>query len=371
MSDDTPLGRRLKAEIRESGNISVERFMRVCLHDPEYGYYRRHDILGARGDFVTAPEISQVFGELIGLWCAAVWQQLGRPASLSVVEFGPGRGTLMADALRAARSVPGFAEALKVHLVDVSARLRDVQAETLKSHSISIAPDWPGHDDLAPGPVIVLGNEFIDALPIDQFVFHDDAWRLRCVGLDESGAFEFVAAEGSYRAIDVAGQPAEGDVFEISAGGAELSRYLSALALKGRPLVGLLIDYGHTMSGFGDTLQGVRAHRHVSPFSRPGETDLSTQVDFAALARALCGIGLGLGQTVVERVTTQAEFLGALGIVERASRLMAANPQRAGDIEVQVARLLAPNGMGTRFKVIGVRHGLAQPLPGFPMSIAA
>jgi NADH dehydrogenase [ubiquinone] 1 alpha subcomplex assembly factor 7 len=365
--DDTPLALQLKAEIRAGGSISVERFMRACLYDPEHGYYARRDVLGATGDFVTAPEISQVFGELIGLWCAAVWQQMGSPPRVSLIEFGPGRGTLMADALRAARLLPAFADALTVHLVEVSEKLRAVQAKTLEAYgAISIAPDWPEHDDLAPGPVIVIGNEFIDALPIDQFVFHAGAWRLRSVGLDDSGAFSFVPAQGSYPNIAAKLPPQEGDVFETSAAGGELSRYLGRLIMKGRRVAALLIDYGHMASAFGDTLQGVRGHRHASPLTRPGETDLSTQVDFAALGLVLRGAGFGMGNTVVEPVTTQAEFLGSLGVVERASRLMAANPARAADIEASVARLLAPTGMGTRFKVLGMRNGLDRPLPGFP-----
>lgn len=364
---DTPLTHKLRAEIEASPSrsISVERYMRLCLYDPEHGYYSRSDILGTTGDFITAPEISQVFGELIGLWCGAVWQQIGSPSMLSLVEFGPGRGTLMADILRVAQRVPGFAPALRVHLVETSPRLAAIQTLTLKSHTdVVIASDWPAPEDLAPGPVILIGNEFVDALPIDQFVFQNGAWRLRGVALTDDGGFTFVAGDGTYPGIATSATPCDGDVLETSSAGHALSRYISGLVLKQRPVAALFIDYGHTETTFGDTLQGVRDHHHVSPFTRPGETDLSSQVDFAALGRALQASGFGLGTTVVEPLTTQAEFLGRLGIVERASRLMAANPDRAGDIEAGVARLLAPNGMGTRFKVIALRSGIATALPG-------
>lgn len=365
MSGNSPLVARLKAEIRANGPISVARYMQACLYDPEYGYYSRGDIFGARGDFVTAPEISQVFGELIGLWCAAVWQSMGSPSRLSLVEFGPGRGTLMADALRAARRVPGCYDALSVHLVEASETLREVQATTLRGHDkVAIASAWPTADDLGDGGVVALGNEFVDACPIEQFVFCDGAWRLRMVGLDAAGDFVFEAGKGAYPNIDAGVAPRDGDVFEVSMVAAELGRYLGALALT-RPVAALLIDYGHVSTGVGDTLQGVRGHRHVPALSGAGETDLSTQVDFAALGLALGGTAArGLG-AVVEPVTTQAEFFGTLGIVERASRLMAANPSRASEIEAAVARLIAPNGMGTRFKVLGYRSGFAGPLPGF------
>jgi NADH dehydrogenase [ubiquinone] 1 alpha subcomplex assembly factor 7 len=272
----------------------------------------------------------------------------------------------MADALRVARRVPGFYDALAVHLVETASRLAATQAETLRDHpGVTISAQWPQSTQLAAGPVIVLANEFVDACPVEQFVFHDGTWRLRLIGLDAAGDFTFVAGKGTYPEFDIGLTPSEGDVFEVSDVAADLSRYLAKLALD-RPVAALFIDYGHTAPAFGDTLQGVRAHTHVPPLTMPGETDLSTQVDFAALSRALRSAPARVLDAVVEPVTTQAEFLGTIGIVERASRLMAANPASAGAIEVAIARLMAPGGMGTRFKVLGYRCGIPGPLPGFP-----
>lgn len=360
-ADGTLLAQRLKALIGARGSVSVEYFMDACLNDARDGYYRRGGMLGAKGDFVTAPEISQAFGELIGLWCAVVWQAMGQPRIVNLVELGPGRGTLMADALRAAKSVPGFAEALRVHLVEVSAPLRAEQREALKDwQNVVVSEDWPEPDTSEPAPLIAIGNEFLDALPIEQFVFREGSFCVRGVGLDDEGDFAFVTGAGGFSAPGVDVAPAEGDVFEACGAFYDIADRLDAYVQSGCAVAALFVDYGHTTSGYGDTLQGVRQHRYVSPLATPGENDLTAQVDFAALGRALEGPGL-----VVEPAVTQAEFLGSLGIMQRASKLMAANPAKAGEIEAGVARLMAPNGMGTRFKVLGARSADLPPLPGF------
>jgi NADH dehydrogenase [ubiquinone] 1 alpha subcomplex assembly factor 7 len=245
--------------------------------------------------------------------------------------------------------------------VETSTALQAQQADLLKSHPrISCGADWPEPESLEPGGVIVLGNEFLDALPVEQFVFHDGAWRVRCVGLDGNGDFAFVAAGGAFNGVGIDLTPAEGDVFEACGGVHDVAHFLSQHAQAGCPVAALFVDYGHGAPGFGDTLQGVKAHRHVSPFEAAGDTDLSAQVDFATAARVIEGDALA-----VEPLTTQGEFLGALGIMERASKLMAANPQHAAQIEAGVARLMAPNGMGTRFKVLGARSTMLAALPGF------
>jgi NADH dehydrogenase [ubiquinone] 1 alpha subcomplex assembly factor 7 len=363
---DTPLGRKIKERIRREGPIGVAAYMETCLLDPEYGYYIRQPALGAGGDFVTAPEISQVFGELIGLWCAVVWQQMGSPARLDLVELGPGRGTLMRDALRAARIVPGFREALAVHLVDSSATLHGVQRATLadcgvplRFHSDACMLSDPSRMD--EGACIVVANEFLDAAPIAQFARQDGQWCPRYVTLDETDAFCFTTMPTADRALitlpdDLS--PLEGDIYEMST--------IHAVAahewLRGRagfgPLAALFIDYGHAATGFGDTLQGVKGQAYVSPFHAPGETDLSAQVDFQRLASDCRDAGLA-----VDGPVPQAEFLGRLGIVERASRLMSANPGKAGAIETGVQRLMAPTGMGSRFLALGVRSPGLAPLP--------
>jgi SAM-dependent MidA family methyltransferase len=353
----TPLAQKLVQRIARDGPIGIADYIEACLHDPEHGYYRRQPAIGRAGDFVTAPEISQVFGELIGLWCAVIWQQMGSPQRLHLIELGPGRGTLMRDALRATRLVPAFNAALTVTLVESNPTLERVQRETLAGESAPIT--WKRTIPAVDIPAIVIANEFVDTLAADQWVFRGGAWRMRCVGVDAAGALAFV--DGPPVAGDVLAPelppPAEGCIFQPAA--AALADLANALVTAGEPCAGLLIDYGHDRPSFGDTLQAVAAHRYIDPLAAPGEADLSLQVDFAALAAVLHDAGL-----VSEGPVAQGEFLGRLGIVERASRLMAGNPAKAAEIEAAVARLIAPHGMGTRFHVLGFRSPALPPLPG-------
>lgn len=365
---ETPLAQKLRTRIRSEGPMGVAEFMAACLTDPDHGYYRRMPAIGADGDFVTAPEISQVFGELIGLWCAVVWQQMGAPSRLNLVELGPGRGTLMRDALRAAAVVPQFRVASAVHLVESNATLRAMQAETLagcgvpvRHHDDAVAALAERNGILADGPVLVIANEFLDALPIAQLQFAGGRWRARRVALGpDDGLFFAPGPEGVAPDVlpDVR-KPQERDVLEVCDGHRVLAEALSACAAAA-PLAALFIDYGHAATGFGDTLQGVQGQTHVSPFHAPGETDLSAQVDFESFGRACVAAGLA-----VDGPVPQAVFLGRLGIVERASRLMAQNPDKAGTIEAGVQRLMAPVGMGSRFLAVGVRSPGLPSLPGF------
>jgi SAM-dependent MidA family methyltransferase len=335
----TPLAVKISEHIRSHGPILVADYMRACLFDAEHGYYVTQPAIGHAGDFVTAPEISQVFGELIGLWCAVVWQSMGSPERVHLVELGPGRGTLMHDALRAARLVPPFFAALDVHLVETSRHLRQVQRARLADAGTSIG--W--HHDLATvpaGPAIFVGNEFLDTFPVTQMVGD----QVRRVGIDASGRLVF--------------EPANGPIQEQQ-NHAQFTQVLGERAASAA-LAGLLIDYGHLQSAPGETLQAVRAHKPEHPLCSPGEADLTVQVDFAAFASDARGQGL-----TVDGPISQGEFLGRLGIVERASRLMSANPAKAGDIELAVARLMAPHGMGSRFKALGLRSAGLPPLPGF------
>ncbi len=354
---DTPLARKLKERILREGPITVAQYMQACLHDPEHGYYRKAPAIGAGGDFITAPEISQVFGELIGLWCAVVWQQMGQPAKLNLVELGPGRGTLMRDALRAARSAPSFRDALTVHLVDSSETLRAAQEAALADIDLPLhfhaepSEVLMMRSKIAEEPTIVIANEFLDALPIEQLEFRGSSWQARTIGY-VGERLDFLAGVKSASAPEAHPkdmEPSEGDILEVCAGHDD---YAEALAAKSKtaPLAALFVDYGHMTTGLGDTLQGVAGQRFVSPFFAPGETDLSAHVDFEQFAEACRGAGLATDGPI-----TQAEFLGALGIMERASRLMAANPAKAAAIEAGVARLMSPTGMGSRFKAIGIR----------------
>ena len=381
---DTPLARKLKERLRERNFLAMSSFVDSCLNDEEHGYYQTRDVIGRTGDFTTAPEISQIFGELIGLWCAVVWQQMGSPANLTLVELGPGRGTLMKDALRATAMVPGFHDALSIVLVEHSARLRAAQSRALAESRCPI--DWMDDyrhlfDSNAVSPdraAILIANEFFDALPSSTLACHhrwdedrdQNIWLAKGIALDGDRLAECAttcphAIEGSL------GGPGDeqarrrnarfpdarpGDIYieqDFSPCAEVLSRFDCAAAL--------VIDYGHTEPTLGDTLQAVRNHHFEHPLTSPGEADLSYQVGFGEMAETLQGQGLA-----VDGPVTQAEFLGALGLAERASRLMAANPARAHDIETAALRLVAPNAMGTRFKALGVRSPGLPALPGLP-----
>ncbi len=354
---DTPLLLKLRERIRRNGPLSLDAYMQACIGDPEHGYWRQRDTIGAAGDFVTAPEISQIFGELIGLWCVVTWQQLGSPKPVRLIELGPGRGTLMRDALRAARKVPGFLEAATVHLVEISSALREAQREMLAT-----LPDLPSitwHeaiDGVPEGPAIIVANEFLDALPIRQLVHVDGAWHERVVGLDAQDALTFADGEKVAGPARAPTQPEPGAIIEVREGEELL---LAELAARHGPLVALFIDYGPAVATVGDTLQAVRRHGYVDPLPAPGTADLTAHVLFAELARKAQAAGLAADGPV-----TQAEFLGRLGIAERATRLMAANPAKAAQIEAGVQRLMAPTGMGQLFKVLAVRsRTLPAPVP--------
>lgn len=358
-ADDAPadarLRRRLIEAIGRDGPLRLDRFMHVCLADPEAGYWQRTASIGAQGDFITAPEISQVFGELVGLWCAVVWQAMGEPAPLRLVELGPGRGTLMRDLLRTlARAAPKLHAAARVHLVETSAPLRATQAQLLGPLSPH-APAWHATvQEVADGPAIVVANEFLDALPIRQLVRAGGAWRERVVDCDAGGNLVFALGAQAADPPDLSA--AEGDIAEVREGEDTL---LAALASRPGPLAALFVDYGPAQDAFGDTLQAMRRHAYVDPLAQPGASDLTAHVHFAALARKARACGLAADGPI-----TQAEFLGALGHAPRTSRLMAANPREAAAIELAAQRLVAPTGMGSLFKVLCVRTpSLATPPP--------
>jgi len=341
------------------GPMPVDRFMQTCLNDPVRGYRQKSQTIGADGDFVTAPEISQVFGELIGLWCAVAWEGMGRPAPLRLVELGPGRGTLMRDALRAAKAQPRFLEAATVHMIEISPPLRRSQRRLLlpQSEAMERAPSITWHDafdEVPAGATIVIANEFLDALPIRQLVHHDGALRERVVEAASGGGLRFAAGPK----VDYASEtPPQGAIVELRAGEEEL---FAALAARAAPLLALFLDYGPAGASFGDTLQAVRSHAYCDPLAEPGKADLTAHVQFGTLAGKARTAGLA-----VEGPITQAEFLGRLGIVERTARLMATNPHRAGEIETATQRLVSPTGMGQLFKAMAVRSPGLPPPPAF------
>jgi NADH dehydrogenase [ubiquinone] 1 alpha subcomplex assembly factor 7 len=363
-SPPTPLAAEIARLIRLDGPLSVERYMALCLGHPQHGYYITRDPLGRTGDFTTAPEISQMFGELLGLWAAGVWDAMGRPASVRLVELGPGRGTLMRDALRAVgAALPAFRAAASVHLVETSPVLRGAQEAALAGAGAS----WHAHVDAVPdGAAIVFANEFFDALPVRQYRRGARGWHERQVVIADS------VPDGPERlAFAYAGEPTRG-VDASAPEGAILTYPAAALALV-RGLAGrlardggalLAIDYGEGHAGTADTLQAVARHRFADPLAAPGEADLTTQVDFGALARAAAAAG-----TPAHGPTTQRDFLLALGLADRAERLRArATPAQAAGIEAAVARLTddTPRGMGRLFKVLGLAGRGLDHLPGLP-----
>lgn len=357
---DTPLARELKDLIAAEGPIPVSRYMALCLGHPRHGYYMAREPFGAAGDFVTAPEISQVFGELIGAWVAGTWEAMGRPSPLRLVELGPGRGTLMADMARAARAMRGLADALDIHLVETAPRLRERQRQTLAD--AGIAASW--HDDLAAvpaGATLLVANEFLDALPIRQLVMTEHGWRERVVGLDTGGALAFGLAPDPVPPTLVP-EPlraaARGSVFELCPAFEGLAATLAARAAAA-PLAALFIDYGHLASAHGDTLQAVKAHAFTDPLAEPGLADLTAHVDFAAFARAAGAAGLALGPPV-----TQRELLFRLGLAARAEALARSNPDAFETIRAGAERLVdpAPAAMGALFKAMLVHSPGLRPL---------
>lgn len=378
---ETSLASKLKERLRRGETITVGGYMEACLLDPEFGYYRTRAAIGRSGDFITAPEISQVFGELIGLWAAVVWQQMGEPHRVRLIEVGPGRGTLMRDALRAVQRVPAFKAALSVELVEPNPLLCALQRDVLAGAGVAVSFRQEPFvaADAAGGPAILIANEYLDCLSVEHAVTLRDPTTgetvrgLRTIALGIDDRLEFgVVGMGT---DSTAGIPCVHPNAESAGTGfvalAPIREYRDLRPLfdglwrahLGHPFAGLFIDYGYAESGTGETLQAVRNHRYEDALTSPGEADLTAEVDFDDLRRTASGAGFG-----VDGPVTQGEFLGALGIIERASRLMAANPAMASQIEVDIARLMAPGGMGTRFKALGIRSPDLPPLPGFPTS---
>lgn len=345
------LANKLAEHIRETGPMTVADFMAACLHDPAHGYYATRPLLGGAGaDFLTAPEASQMFGELIGLWCAHEWDELGKPA-LNLIELGPGRGVLMQDALRATSRIEGFHEAANVVFIETSAPLRDEQAER--------APDaeWAhALEDAPPGPSFIIANEFLDCLPIRQFVRVEDGWREKLVGLNDEDALTFgLSALLPADDDDVR----EGAVREI-APGLDALIYEVERRLHASPGRALFIDYGYVAPEGADTLQALKRHQKVDPLETPGEADLTAHVDFSRVAHLAREAGLQ-----VHGPMQQGRFLQALGIDVRVDMLTRANPSHAPRVARELKRLTHADEMGALFKVICLSSPNLPPPAGF------
>ena len=355
---------RLRERIAQGGPISVAAFMTQALFDPSEGFYATKDPIGAGADFITAPEISQMFGELIGLWIAQSWLDLGKPDPLQLVELGPGRGTMLADALRACRAVPGLLPAIQVTLIEASAALKAVQAATLGPSGAQIR--WIDRlENVPPGPSIIVGNEFLDCLPLRQAIRRDGRWHERLIGLDNSDSGEFVFVLGPPLGPDEALIPerlreaADNSLVELRPGDRQIVDLLSS-RFADHPGRALLIDYGPAQSEPGDTLQAIRAHRKVPPLEQPGTADLTARVDFESLT----GCARDGGLTAYGPVE-QGPFLLGLGIEPRAAVLSQSKPGQRSVIARQVWRLTDEQQMGSLFKLVCFDSpGLATP-PGF------
>ncbi len=351
----TPLARHLHDRIAQDGPLRLSDYMADCLLHPRYGYYTTRDPLGAAGDFTTAPEISQMFGELLGLSLAQSWLDQGAPNPFTLAELGPGRGTLMADILRATRGVPGFHAGMTLLLVEVSPALRKAQTATLKGYEVQ----WRDRlADLPDAPLFLVANEFFDALPIRQFVRADDIlWQERRVTTQgDALTLGLTGAAPEPALAHRLGDTKPGDIVELSPSASAIAAEIgNHIAQHGG--AALIVDYGDWRSQ-GDTLQAMRAHAYADPFTDPGESDLTAHVDFEELATAAAPARHTL-------LSTQGVFLERLGITARAQALAA---RLSGDaLSDHIAahrRLTHPQEMGTLFKTLALYPEGQQPPPG-------
>ena len=341
--------------IRAQGPISIAQYMQIALGDPFHGYYIARDPFGR--DFVTAPEVSQIFGELIGLFFVQAWEDRGRPATFRLVEFGPGRGTLMADMMRAAAKVrPDFVRAAKIALIETSPLLRSIQKTALHGHNAQWALRLS--EIAGDAPCYIVANEFFDALPLRQFVLEEDGWHERMVAADGDKLVFMLTPDAQPLDVPRRGL-GSGTVCEIN-GSAEATMAEIAGRVAESDGVALIVDYGYGRAGFGDTLQAVKANAYADPLAAPGEADLTAHVDFGALKETALRLGAH-----VAGPAAQGAFLDALGIRLRADRLKSAAPEKAAEIDAAVERLTGETQMGTLFKAMGLSAPGSKPLPGF------
>ncbi len=371
--EKTPLEERLIALIRANGPISIADFMADALAHPQDGYYTARQAIGKDGDFITAPEVSQIFGELIGAWMVQTWLELGSPKEFALIELGPGRGVLMEDALRTAALRPDFLSAASFIFVEASGRLRHEQRRRLKAFSSHLhwADDLGEAFDKAPdnAPTILIANEFFDCLPIRQFLRTPEGWRERMITTahDEDSLVYTTASIPPSPAIPIppsegpdSGAPQEGAVFEFCAEGLTHAEKIAKrlIAHKGRALI---IDYGRLKSGFGDTLQAVRAHQFWPVLSTPGLADITAHVDFETLAAAAMETGAG-----VYGPMSQGVLLQNLGLALRLERLCAGkSAEEQASIHAGAHRIAAPSQMGELFKALCISSPDMPPAPGF------
>jgi SAM-dependent MidA family methyltransferase len=362
MADQSALEAEIRRLIGIAGPMPVADYMRLCLTHPQHGYYVTRDPFGARGDFVTSPEVSQMFGELLGLWMASVWQQMGAPENVRIIELGPGRGTLMVDALRAIKTVRDFHAAFVLHLVEISPKLQAEQKRRLDE--VREPAQWHHTlGEIPSGPAIIIANEFIDALPVHQAVKQADGWHERVVEIAPDGKLAIGLAHDPLPHFEGTlprelRQSPEGSIYEWRP---------DAIAIEiGRRVrddgVALIVDYGHAKQGLGETLQAVAGHTFANPLHKPGEVDLTAHVDFEGLANSARIIGGRIHGPVSQR-----DFLQRLGVDKRAAALKTGSPDKAAAIDSAAARLTdaGPRGMGELFKAMAIADPKLDTLPGF------
>ncbi|WP_409018705.1 class I SAM-dependent methyltransferase [Brevundimonas vesicularis] len=350
---------RFVREIVLSGPMTVADYVTRCLHDPKGGYYATRPALGERGDFITAPMVSQMFGELLGLWAIETWQRLGAPEKVRLVEVGPGDGTLMSDVLRAGRLVPDFLQAIDLILIEPSPPLRADQSRRLSDSDV--LPRWVSalHQIETDAPVILIANEVLDCLPARQFMRTEGGWAERRIGVtdDNELTFGLTAISGGFERPPFEVEP--GQIIEISEQQAAFARDIATLVDQASGAA-LLIDYGRARPEAGDTLQALKRHHKVDPLSDPGEADLTQWADYPLVLEAAIRSGADVTGCI-----TQGQFLRALGIEVRAQRLAQTRPEAAGVIQRQLDRLIAPDQMGELFKVAAIFSPRSLSVPGF------
>ena len=353
---------RIAALVEAQGPMSVAQFMTIALLDPTDGYYPNREAIGAAGDFITAPEVSQMFGEMIGLWLVQAWADQGCPKNPRLVELGPGRGTLMADILRTAAVAPEFLADLDVVMIEASPAMQAQQADKLRGLGADLSWQAQFDDHLSDRPLFLVANEFFDALPVRQYVKTERGWCERMVtALDGELQFALAPVPAPKASVPAGREAApDGGVFETSPASTALAEEIARIiATKGG--ASLILDYGYgEAAGFSETLQAVSGHRFAEALYDPGHDDISAHVDFAALAAA----GKRGGASVFGP-TTQGMFLANIGITERAEQLMKANPESSRDLLTAIERLIGNDQMGQLFKVLAFAPPSISDMAGF------
>lgn len=365
----TPLASIIIETIRSrgaDGHMDLGEYMALCLGHPEHGYYMTRDPFGKGGDFTTAPEISQMFGEMIGAWLADTWMNMGEPSNVILLECGAGRGTLMADAMRATKQVAGFHEAVQLHLLEISPVLKLAQQDALKGYDAT----WHSDIESVPtdSPLLILGNEFLDALPVRQLVFTDAGWQEKVIKIDINDTLRLYEIEADSKVKTLIPPmliPSKiGGHLEVSLEQNDFISKISKIVLK-QGGNAIFLDYGFIHNVAGDTLQAVKNHSYCDVLDSPGEVDLTAHVNFARLSQQLMEENL-----TVHGPVSQGEFLKRLGITVRAEdlRRVATDKQRV-EIDVALKRLTGDKTkdgeMGTLFKVIAFSSDPAINLAGF------